>query len=99
MENTMHGAADQRQRQRVCPSVVWKDYDQLEPILHCSDEMEFLGSHPSVTPANVYVAPCDELMNIAGVLACFNRSRPGGTHRLPWFVVISFFHSPKLWNG
>jgi hypothetical protein len=43
-------------------------HEQLEPILDCSDEMEFLGNHPSVTPANVYVASCDELMNTRKML-------------------------------
>jgi hypothetical protein len=43
---------------------------QWEAILHCSDQLEFIGSHPIVTP--VYVASWDGLMDIAVVLACFD---------------------------
>ena len=104
----MHGAADQRQGQRVCPSAVrLSPGDQLEFILlslnclsnylfcyhvltgsfslliistiflcavgfHSGDELEFVSSHLAVTPANVYVASGGELMDIAGVLACFD---------------------------
>jgi hypothetical protein len=45
---------------------------QWEAILHCSDQLEYIGSHLIVAPGNVYVASWDELMDIAVVLACFD---------------------------